>query len=68
MSTFPYVNMRQTQEERREKYAYARSLGLHYKRAMQWRDFEWSTIQRWLDYFSKHPIEAEELGINLDKI
>lgn len=61
-----YVNMHQTKEERREKYHYLLSLGFSAALARQGRDFRWSTIQRKVDYFSKHPEEAKELELNLE--
>ena len=59
------VNLNQTKEERREKYAYIRSMGFSSYWAIIMRDYHWGTIQRYIDYFARHPGEAESLGINI---
>ena len=59
------VNLYQTKEERRDKYAYIRSMGWNSYQAIQMRDFTWSTIQRYIDYFAHHPNEASRLGLTI---
>ena len=46
-----YVNLFQTPEERREKYAYARSMGVPVAHAQAMRDRRWTTIQKNISAF-----------------
>ena len=42
-----------------------RSFGFNSYRAIVMRDYHWSTIQRYIDYFARNPERAHELGINI---
>ncbi len=53
------VNFVQTPEERREKYAYARSRGMDSYMAARLRDFQWPNIEYVLEYWE----EASKLSI-----
>lgn len=46
-----FVNMNQTPQERQEKYAYIRSLGLSWQTAQRLRDFRWSKLQIWVGVY-----------------
>ena len=60
-----FPNMHQSREERRDKYHYIRSMGWSSYHAIQMRDYNWSTIQRNIDYFARHPREARKLGLTI---
>jgi hypothetical protein len=51
-----YVNLCQTPEERRDKYAHARFFGLSRNQAERMRDWHWSKITQAIDAFL-HPYQ-----------
>lgn len=48
-----FVNLCQTPEERRDKYAFCRFWGINYKLAMQMRDWHWTKINMFVEAFTQ---------------
>lgn len=48
-----YVNLCQSAEERRDKYAFARFFGLPIARAVQLRDWHWTKINMFIEAWQR---------------
>jgi hypothetical protein len=53
-----FVNLLQTPEERRDKYAFCRSFGLLVRHAMRLRDWHWTKINLFIEAYL-HPQQLE---------
>lgn len=53
-------NLWQSPEERREKYAYCRALGVSSYMAMRLRDWQWETIDKYFEYAQMYDSYVKE--------